>query len=223
MLKNVASQKLTVLAFADAGHATLDAGEKVTGDAANISLKIEQDDDGVRTASNDVAPTETEDGQYVFDLTQAETNGDKLTFYPESSTAGVQVVALPSSVIYTRPQYFADLTLQSDGELHVDAVKISGDSAAADRLEAAAELAITGTVSTGTTSASVTQFNTSLSALQPLEGRTLIFGSGAANDGMPVKITDAVMDGSELQLTVEDHAGDAMPNTPLNNDTWVIV
>ena len=28
MFKNVASQKLTVLAFADAGHASLDAGER---------------------------------------------------------------------------------------------------------------------------------------------------------------------------------------------------
>lgn len=108
MFKNTASQKLTVLAFADAGHATLDAGDKVTGDAANITLKVEQDDDGVRSASNDTNPTETEDGQYVFDLTQAETNGDKLTLYPESSTAGVQVVALPSSVVYTRPVDWAN-------------------------------------------------------------------------------------------------------------------
>lgn len=223
MLKNVASQKLTVLAFADAGHATLDAGEKVTGDAANISLKIEQDDDGVRTASNDVAPTETEDGQYVFDLTQAETNGDKLTFYPESSTAGVQVVALPSSVIYTRPQYFADLTLQSDGELHVDATKISGDSTAADKLKAAAKLIVTGTVDTGTTAATTTQFNTSLTTDEEYEGRTLVFGSGAANEALPVKIVNAVLDGTELQFTVEDHAGDPMPNVPINTDPFVII
>ena len=102
MFKNTASQKLTVLAFADAGHATLDAGERVTGDQGNITLKVEQDDDTFRTASNDVNPTETEDGQYVFDLTAGETNGDKLTYYPESSTAGVQVVVFPSMVIYNK-------------------------------------------------------------------------------------------------------------------------
>lgn len=129
MFKNVASQKLTVLAFADAGHATLDAGERVTGDAANITLKIEQDDDGTQSASNDTNPTEVEDGQYVFDLTQAETNGDKLTFYPESSTAGVQVVALPSLVIYTRPQYFADIGIESDGHVHADVKQIEGSDA----------------------------------------------------------------------------------------------
>jgi hypothetical protein len=117
MFKNVASQKLTVFAFADAGHATLDAGDRVTGDAANISCKVEQDDDGTQSATNDVAPTEVEDGQYRFDLTQAETNGDKLTFYPESSTAGVQVICMPSNVIYTRPQYFGDLGIASDGDL----------------------------------------------------------------------------------------------------------
>src|SRR6056297_775470 len=128
MLKNTASQKLTVFAFADAGHASLDAGEPVTGDAANITLKIEQDDDGTQSASNDTNPTEVEDGQYRFDLTQAETNGDKLTFYPESSTAGVQVLALPSMVIYTRVAV-----------PDVNVSQISGDSTAADNLEAAAD------------------------------------------------------------------------------------
>lgn len=113
MFKNTASQKLTVLAFADAGHATLDAGEVVTGDAAQITGKVEQDDDGTQTAIADTNPTETEGGQYVFDITAAECNGDKLTFYPTSSTAGVQVVAIPSNVIYTRPAAFAD-TLPAD-------------------------------------------------------------------------------------------------------------
>jgi hypothetical protein len=117
IFKNTALQKLTVLAFADAGHASLDAGEPVTGDAANISCKVEQDDDGTQTATNDVAPTEVEGGQYRFDLTQAETNGDKLTFYPQSSTAGVQVVCLPSSVIYTRPPNFGALGIESDGDI----------------------------------------------------------------------------------------------------------
>lgn len=101
MFKNTASQKLTIFAFADAGHATLDAGEPVTGDAANITCKLSIDD-AAASAVTDTNPTEVEDGKYNFDLTQAETNGDKILFLPESSTAGVQVVALPSLVIYTR-------------------------------------------------------------------------------------------------------------------------
>ncbi len=131
MFKNVASQKFTVFAFADAGHATLDAGEPVTGDAANITCKVEQDDDGIQSATNDVNPTEVEDGQYRFDLTQAESNGDKLTFYPESSTAGVQVVGVPSSVLYTRPQYFPDLGIESDGHAHADVKEWVGNTVTA--------------------------------------------------------------------------------------------
>ena len=50
-------------------------------------------------------------------LTQAETNGDKLSFFPESSTAGVQVVCFPSNVIYTRPPNFSALGIESDGDL----------------------------------------------------------------------------------------------------------
>ena len=131
MFKNTASQKLTVFAFADSGHATLDAGEPVLTDSANISLKIEQDDDGTQTTSNDLAPTEVEDGQYRFDLTQAETNGDKLTFYPQSSTAGVQVIALPSSVIYTRPPNFSDMGIETDGHVHGDIKQVAGQTASA--------------------------------------------------------------------------------------------
>lgn len=129
MFKNVAT-KLTVIAFADAGHATLDAGEVVTGDAAQITCKVEQDDDGSQDATNDVNPTEIEDGQYVFDLLQAETNGDKLTFYPQSSTAGVQVVALPSLVIYTRPPNFPSMGIETDGDVHADVKQWLGTAAA---------------------------------------------------------------------------------------------
>lgn len=116
MLKNVASQKFYVRAFADAGHASLDPGEPVTGDAAQITAKIGLDY-AAASATNDTNPTEIEDGIYAFDLTQAETNADVVLLLPESSTAGVQVVALPSNVVYTRPQYFSDLGIESDGDL----------------------------------------------------------------------------------------------------------
>lgn len=113
--KNVASQKWRVFAFADAGHASLDAGEPVTGDAANITAKIAIDW-GTATATNDVNPTEVEDGYYVFDLTQAETNGNVLDIYPQSSTAGVQVVGVPGTV-FTVPNNFQTLGIESDGDL----------------------------------------------------------------------------------------------------------
>lgn len=120
MFKNVASQYLECFAFADAGHASLDPGEPVTGDAANITGTIEQDSDGTHSATNDVNPTEIAAGFYRFTLTQAETNADKIFAKAASSTAGVQVVIVPSSTIYTRPQYFSDLGIESDGHAHAD-------------------------------------------------------------------------------------------------------
>lgn len=122
MFKNTASQKVTIFAFADAGHATLDAGEPVTGDAANITCKVSIDD-AAAGAVTDTNPTEVEDGKYNFDLTQAETNGDKLLFLPESSTAGVQVIALPSMVVYTRSANIPLTASEVNAEV-VDALNI---------------------------------------------------------------------------------------------------
>lgn len=124
MFKNVTGQKFLVFAFADAGHASLDAGEPVTGDAAQITGKVRKDY-GAATSITDTNPTEIEDGFYEFDAAQAETNANVLDVLPESSTDGVQVVGVPAR-IYTRPQYFADLTLQSDGVQHVDAATLAG-------------------------------------------------------------------------------------------------
>lgn len=88
--KNVASQKWRVFAFD-----TTDGTAK-TGDAANITAKIAKDW-AAAGATNDVNPTEVEDGYYLFDLTQAETNADALDLYPESSTANIQVIGVPGS------------------------------------------------------------------------------------------------------------------------------
>lgn len=92
MKKNTASQRWIVFAF-DRTDST-----PKTGDAANISAKIALDG-AAAAATDDVAPTELEDGFYGFDLTQAETNADELWLTPESSTTDIQVVAVPG-VIY---------------------------------------------------------------------------------------------------------------------------
>ncbi len=88
MQKNVASQSWIVFAFD-----TTDGTAK-TGDAGNITAKISKDH-GAAVATNDVNPTEIEDGYYRFDLTQAETNADHLLLLPESSTANIQVIGVP--------------------------------------------------------------------------------------------------------------------------------
>jgi hypothetical protein len=86
LLKNTASQKIAVKALDAAGEAVLDNETFIT---CKVAI-----DHGTATALTDTNPTETEDGVYLFDVTQAETNGNHLLFYPESSTADVVVIVL---------------------------------------------------------------------------------------------------------------------------------
>ena len=120
LFKNTASQKVRVFAFADAGHATLDAGEPVTGDAAQISAQTALDNAALG-ASDDVAPTEVDatnaPGYYEFDALQAETNGDVIEWYPKSSTAGVQVVTVGGNVQTLLPPNHPSMGIESDGDL----------------------------------------------------------------------------------------------------------
>jgi hypothetical protein len=85
MYKNVAGQKLRVFAFDTSTNAP------VTDDAANITCKVSKDNGG-RVALEDTNPVETEDGYYLFDLTQAETNANTLDFYPDSSSVNTVVI-----------------------------------------------------------------------------------------------------------------------------------
>lgn len=142
MHKNVASQKFTCRAYDST------TGLPATGDAANITCKVAIDD-GSTAAVTDTNPTELESGLYRFDLTQAETNGDKLEFIPVSSTSGI---VLASQVIYTNPQYFADLTIESDvgGAYVVRAYDHDGDELALQATVGATNTAL-GNVTSGST------------------------------------------------------------------------
>jgi len=96
MFKNIGSQKVAVFAWDNA------AGSAKTGDAANISAQISID--GAATAAtDDVAPTELDStdapGIYIFDMTQAETNGDLIVISPVSSTSDI---VLRPVIIYTQ-------------------------------------------------------------------------------------------------------------------------
>ena len=93
MKYNTASQTFHIVAF--------DQDGRVTGEATNISCTLSIDG-GARSALDDTEPTEIgTTGEYVFDLTQAETNGHELSFVPVCSTEDVQVLGTPSNVIYT--------------------------------------------------------------------------------------------------------------------------
>lgn len=107
--KNIAGQKWRVFAFNKTN------GNALAGDAANITAKIAKDW-AAAAATNDVNPTETEDGYYLFDLTQAESNADALDLYPESSISNIQVIGVPGSQ-FPAPANFPDLGIETDGDL----------------------------------------------------------------------------------------------------------
>jgi hypothetical protein len=109
MFKNVAGQKWVVFAFNETDNTAK------TGDAANITgnLRI---DGGAANAIDDLNPTELEDGYYVFDISQAESNGDSILICPASSTANIQVIGCPA-VMITEPPNFNTLGIESDGDL----------------------------------------------------------------------------------------------------------
>lgn len=91
MQKNVASQKWIVFAF------DITDNTAKTGDAGNITANL-RIDGGAADAIDDTNPTELEDGYYVFDLSQAETNGDMILICPASSTGSIQVIGVPGAV-----------------------------------------------------------------------------------------------------------------------------
>jgi hypothetical protein len=93
MKRNTEGQKFHVVAFNNSG--------RVSGQAANITCTLSKDG-GDRVATNDANPTEIgTTGEYVFELTQAETNAHALSFAPVCNTEGVQLLGMPSNVIYT--------------------------------------------------------------------------------------------------------------------------
>lgn len=109
MQKNVASQKFVVFAFNRLTNAP------VTGDELNITANL-QKDFGILAATNDLNPTELQDGFYTFNALQAETNADSLLLLPESTTADVQVIGVPA-IIYTDPLSYADNQMLSVADI----------------------------------------------------------------------------------------------------------
>lgn len=113
MQKNTSSQKIALFAF------TIATGAAKTGDAANLTAYVSKDF-GAVTVLGDTSATEMDatnaPGWYLFDLTQAETNGDALLFTAKSSTSGVSVVGRP---IDTTPANFTSASIDSSGRIDV--------------------------------------------------------------------------------------------------------
>lgn len=121
--KNQASQKFPFV-LVD----TTSDNAPVTGEAANITAQISING-GALASTNDTNPTEVgSSGLYLFDATQAETNGDFLFIVPSHATYAFDP---PFLLIFTTPG--------SSTALDANAVQVSGDQTAADTLELFAE------------------------------------------------------------------------------------
>lgn len=118
MFKNVASQKIQLFAF------DITTGAPKTGDAANITAYVSKDH-GAVTVLTDTSATEMDatnaKGIYVFDVAQAETNADELTFSAKSSTANISITP---RFISTNPANFTAASIDSNGR--VDVIKVAG-------------------------------------------------------------------------------------------------
>ena len=137
MKKNVSGQKLTVFAWDSA------TGLPKTGDAANITAYVDKDDAGMNaltdTSASEIDSTHAK-GFYRFDVTQAESNGDKLCFGVQSSTSGIVVMACPP-VVFTVAQYFGDAAIDSSGRFQIQYGTSTGQINLASGLITASTLA----------------------------------------------------------------------------------
>lgn len=126
MFKNVAGQSIQLVAVDTA------TGLQKAGDAANMVFYVSKDDGSVTAiASNSGVPTEVDStndkGSYLIALSQSETNADKLRFSGKSSTSGVILVPI---IVYTTPNRFSSLVIDSAGLADATAVKVGPTGAA---------------------------------------------------------------------------------------------
>lgn len=122
MFKNVASQKVQLFAF------DTTTGAPKTGDAANLTAYVSKDH-GTVTVLADTSATEMDatnaKGVYVFDVAQAESNADELTFSAKSSTANVSITprfltTLPATGLLAPTVAGRTLDVSATGEAGLD-------------------------------------------------------------------------------------------------------
>lgn len=122
MRKNIAGQNWTVYAY------NTSTNLPVTGDAANITANLRIDGAGAN-AVDDTNPTELEDGYYIFDISQVESNGNHILMAPSSVTGSVRVEGKPEAV-WTTPLNFSGgdfevtVTIRTTGAAPVSGVAV---------------------------------------------------------------------------------------------------
>ena len=81
---------------------------------------------------------------------------------------------------------------------------------------------VKGEVDTGTTLPTTSQFSTTATAVEPYEGRTLVFTSGT-HEHLALKITGTSSVSGQLSIAVEKHDGSAMDSAPSDGDTFEVI
>lgn len=113
MFKNTAGQQLTVFAFYASNNLP------ATGQAANLTAYVDKDNAGVQVLA-DTSAVEKDStnaaGFYNFDLTQGETNADKLMFSAKCSTSGIVVIAVPGVVYTESPDIAVQVASSAQGQ-----------------------------------------------------------------------------------------------------------
>ena len=237
IIKNTAAQGLYVYAHDTAADAAK------TGDAANITATISLDG-AAAGATNDTNPTEIGGGVYWFALTQAETNAGALALVPVSATGDVvldPIIVLTQEAVITYQSGDAHaivnhvdygnaklvrsttpantLTVDASHQALADVNAVSGDSTAADRLEAILDATPGGAVvDDNDPDPTATAFETNLTEAtnDHYNGAFVVFTSGALL-GQSRKISD--YDGTSKVLTVAA----AFTEAPTAGDTFLIL
>lgn len=215
MLRNTAGQKLVVFAY------TASTRVPIAGDAANLSAFVSRDY-ATPAALADTSAAELSasnaTGFYLFDLAQAETDADVLTFTAKSTTSGVVAIAVPAVV-------GTDAVLTSvDANVTGWKGGTPGDLASG-RVPSALAFEVTlvgGTVATGssTTSFTATVSGSTLSSTTgAYDGMKLLFQSGALSGEAGVISTYTVTGGTATFTFV---SGQAFSATPGTGDTFVV-
>ncbi len=207
MQKNVTGQKWIVFAFDETDNTAK------TGDAAQITAEISADGAAGGGNITDTNPTELEDGYYVFDITQGESNADLLLILPESSTGNIQVIGVPGSV-YTTEANRNKASVDTNGR--IDVIKIAGTTQTANDNGADINTLITETAKVPKSDSTVTWNATALASIEAeavdaLESFNLDKLMGVATGVAADANLDAiVVDGSVLSHIM---AGNALTDT----------
>jgi hypothetical protein len=203
MFKNVASQKLTLLAI----DTTTNAPK--TGDAANLTAYVSKDD-GAVTVLGDTSATELDatnaPGLYSFDLTQGETNADKVLGTGKSTTANIKLIPL---LVYTLPAAFTSHVAQT-GDNFARLGAPAGASVSADIAAIEAQTDDIGAAGAGLTAAD--------DAILAILGAPV--GASLSADVAAVKAQTAAIETDTAEIGA---AGAGLTNINLPNQTMDIV